>query len=337
MPRPSVIKVAAWGDRHVASLQENIVPCLMAPGNLPALCAASPTELILYTDRPAALAVVEDIPGLSMTVRVLDNLPPADDLPANRKVLARTDAESARIAAACGADWFGLQADTLISDGFLPRVKDLLTAYLAVAGSPVRMDLQALRAVQNLRGDGAGRCFGAVELRNLSMVCLHDVTDSYFVRDPPATIPADPHQLLFRTPTGFAARTWQFCPFGISPEGLRPMMQDDDEEVIDDESTIDCYLVQNLPPGRVRFHRPESDDFYLTSLDDASGIPKFGEFEMSAAGVAASIRKFARDYAGIVNCGIALRQQFEYPTDIPLPDSLGEEETLDAVRRALTP
>ena len=332
--RPSIVKIAAWGDRHIASLQENIVPCLLAPGNLPALCAASPTELILYTDRPAALGVLEDVPGLTMTVRVLEGLPPADDLPANRRVLARTDAESARRAAARDADWFGLQADTLISDGFLPRVKDLLNAYLAVAGSPVRMDVGALRAVA-----GDRRVFGAHDLRRLSMACLHPVTASYFVRDPPTTIPADPHQLLFRTADGFAARTWQFCPFGVSPEGLRPMMTSDesDEDVFDDDSTIDCYLVQNLPSRRVRFHRPAADDFYLTSLDDPSGIPKFGEFEMSAAGVAASIRKFSRDYTGTISCSLALQQRFSYPTDVALPDSLGELETVEAVHKALYP
>jgi hypothetical protein len=330
--RPTVVKIAAWGDRHVASLHENILPCLLAPGNLPALCEASPAELILCVDRGFPFPwPPRGIPGLTVTYRLLADLPDAGDLPANRRVLARTDADSARLAAARDADWFGLQADTLVSDGFLPRVKDLLTAYLAVAGSPVRMNLGALRAAA-----GSRRVFDALDLRRLSMECLHPVTTSYFVRDPPATIPADPHQLLFRTPDGFAARTWQFCPFGISPDGLRPMMQEDDEQVIDDESTIDCYLVQNLPARNVRFHRPASDDFYLTSLDDPSGIPRFGEFEMSAAGIAASIRKFSRDYSDVANYGIALRQRFAYPTGVPLPDSLGEEETLEAVRKALT-
>jgi hypothetical protein len=112
---------------------------------------------------------------------------------------------------------------------------------------------------------------------------------------------------------------------------------EDSEQPIDDESTIDCYLVQNLPAARVRFHRPATDDFYLTSLDDPSGIPRFGEFEMSATGVAGSIRKFSRDYADIVNYGVALRQRFAYPTEVALPDSLGEEETLEAVRKALMP
>jgi hypothetical protein len=332
MMRPTVVKIAAWGDRHIESLHQNILPCLLAPRNLPALCAASETELILYTDRPANID--PEIPGLTVTVRVLAPLPDAGDLPANRRVLARTDAESARLAAARDADWFGLQADTLISDAFLPRVKDLLVAYLAVAGSPIRTDADALRAAA-----GARRAFDAADLRRLSMACLHPVTAGYFVRDPPATIPADPHQLLFRTASGFAARTWQFCPFGISPEGLRPMMtsDEDSEQPIDDESTIDCYLVQNLPSARVRFHRPATDDFYLTSLDDPSGIPRFGEFEMSAAGVAGSIRKFSRDYGDVINYGVALRQRFAYPTEVALPDSLGEEETLEAVRKALTP
>ena len=330
--RPSIIKIAAWGDRHVASLGENILPCLLAPGNLRALCAASPTEMTLYLDRK--IDFWPNIPGLTVTERILDALPDPGDLPANRRVLARTDAESARDAAARGADWFGFQADTLVSDEFLPNVKALLADHLAVAGSPVRTGLEALRAAA-----GDRRRFSAVDLRRLSMACLHPVTASYFVRDPPSTIPADPHQLLFRMPGGFAARTWQFCPFGISWEGLQPMTLHDDfvEDVVDEDSTIDCYLVQSLPGGRVRFHRPAVDDFYLTSLDDASGIPKFGEFEMSARGVAASIRKFSRDYAGVINCGLALRQRFAYPTDVALPDSLGEEETLDAVRKALMP
>ncbi len=331
--RPTVVKIAAWGDRHVESLYENILPCLMAQGNLPALCALSPTELILYTDAQVSF-FRPDIAGLTVTTRALNELPDAGNLPANRRVLARTDAESARLAAARDADWFGLQADTLVSDGFLPRVKALLVDYLAVAGSPVRTDAAALRGLV-----GAQREFDAATLRRLSMACLHPVTANYFVRDPPATIPADPHQLLFRTADGFAARTWQFCPFGISPDGLRPMMTGDDDEgdVLDDDSTIDCYLVQKLPARRVRFHDPATDDFYLTSLDDPSGIPKFGEFEMSARGVAASIRKFSPDYGGVINCGLALRQRFAYPTDVPLPDSLSEEETLDAVRKALMP
>ncbi len=333
--RPSIVKIAAWGDRHVASLQENIVPCLMAPGNLPALCATSPTELVIYSDREIIFQPdIAKYIGLTVTTHSVGELPPAADLPANRRVLARTDAGSARLAASRGADWFGLQADTLVSDRFLPRVKALLENYLAVAGSPVRTDAAALR-----RAVGAQREFDASTLRRLSMACLHPVTASYFVREPATTIPADPHQLLFRTPTGFAARTWQFCPFGISPEGLRPMMTSDDDEgeVLDDDSTIDCYLVQNLPARRVRFHNPAADDFYLTSLDDPSGIPRFGEFEMSAAEVAVSIRKFSPDLGGVINCGLALRQRFVYPTDVALPESLGEDETLEAVRKALMP
>src|SRR5208282_751493 len=95
--RPSIVKIAAWGDRYVASFYENILPCLLAPGNLPALVALSPTALIIYTDRPIDLP---DSPGLKTTVRMIGGLPGADDLPAHRKVLARTDAESVRTASA---------------------------------------------------------------------------------------------------------------------------------------------------------------------------------------------------------------------------------------------
>jgi len=324
--RPSIVKIAAWGDRYVASLQENILPCLMAPGNLPALSQFSPTTLLLYLDRD--IGFEPNIPGLKVITHLVEG---ADDLPANRRVLAHTDAESVRIALAKDADWFSFQADTLISDIFLPRVKRLLVDHLAVAGSPVRMNIELFRAMARNR-----RAFPADLLRGMSMAFMHPVTANYFVRDPPATIPADPHQLLFKTPGGFVARTWQFCPFGISWEGLQPIdAWDDDTPTVDDDSTIDCYLVQSLPGKRVRFHVPAVDEFYLTSLDEPSGIPKFGEFEMSAAGVANSIRKFSRDLSGVIHCHLALQQRFAYPTDITLPDSLGEEETLEAVRKAL--
>ena len=329
--RPSIVKIAAWGDRHVASLQENIIPCLMSAGNLPALAASAPTELILYTDRPAALVVVDDIPGLTMTVHVMERPPDAGDLPANRRVLARTDADSVRTAAARGSDWFGFQADTLVSDEFLPRVKALLDTHLAVAGSPVRTSVEALRMAV-----GAQREFDARMLRLLSMACLHPVTAGYFVRDPPTTIPADPHQLLFRTADGFAARTWQPCPFGIGYQGLLSFLYDEVEGyTMCEESTIDCHLIQNLRPAGVRLHDPAADDFYLTSLDDGSGIPTFGEFPVTAAGIAASIRKFSRTHADMTRYARALDNRFAYPTDAALPGSLGEEESVAAVRREL--
>lgn len=330
--RPTLIKVAAWGAKHNASLRENILPCLLAPGNLPALCAKSPTELILCSNELFQFPPWP-ISGLTVKHRLLQDLPPPGDLPANRRVLARTDSESVHAAMKVDADWFSFQADTLVSDGFLPRVKELLHTHLAVAGSPVRTDLAQLRAAV-----GASRAFSAAELQRLSMKCLHPVTADYFVRDPPTTIPADPHQLLFRTPEGFVARTWQFCPFGISREGLGLIdlcHADADDETIA-ETTIDCYLVQNLPPQRVRFHDPQTDDFYLTSVDEGA-IPTFGAFPVTAAGIANSMSKFSRDYADLIYYGIALRQRFAYKTDIPLPNSLGEQETLAAIMKVLRP
>lgn len=331
---PTIIKVAAWGDKHVALLQENILPCLAAPGNLPALCGGSETELVLYVDRGVHFPwPARGIPGLKLTYALLNDLPNPEDLAANRVILARTEADSVQRATRRGADWFGLQADTLISNGFLPRVKELLRDHLAVVGSPIRTDLAKLR-----RMIGDRRVFSAAQLRGLSMECLHPVTAGYFVRDPPTTIPADPHQLLFRTPEGFAARTWQFCPFGISREGLEPPLYDDDvvDQTITEDSTIDCYLIQNLPQARVRFHDPRSDDFYLTSVDEAS-IPTFGEFAVTPAGIAASMRKFSRDYSDLIHYKVALSRRFAYETDVPLPDSLGEEETIAAVDRELMP
>ena len=319
MPRPTVIKIAAWGERYVESMYRNILPCLTANG---AAGPGAPVHLVIYTDG-LSFKRLNDISlnGFRVTAEYLEVLPAPDDLAANRRLLAWTDAESIRIAKQSEADWLSFQADTLISNDFLPNIKELLGSHLAVAGAPIRTSTQRFEALV-----GAERDLNARVLRHLSLRSMHPVTPDYFMRDPPRMVPADPHQFFFKAGDGFVSRTWQPCPYGLSFEAVAGIAS---SEAV----TIDCYLIPNLPPDRVHFQKP-TDDFYLTSLDDESGIPTFGSFEMSPMGVALSINKFARDEQESEAYLRTLDQRFVYPPDTAmLPnDSHDEEVTVSTIK-----
>jgi hypothetical protein len=322
MTRPSVVKIAAWGDKHLASMCDNILPCLMAPGNLAALGMLSPTHLLIYTDRE--LKLQGGFPNVNVRVVQMDRMPAEDDLPAQRVKLAWTDEDSIIEAQALDADWFGFQADTLISDGFLARVKTLLKDHLAVAGAPIRTSTEQF---QTMAGDS--RILSARRLRELSLAAMHPVTVDYFVHSPPRKIPADPHQFLFGLKDGgFVSHAWQPCPFGVSCEGLSYWQYAD-------TATVDCYLIPSMPVDRVRFHKPSEDGFYLTSLDAAAGIPKFGEFDVSPASIAASIKKFSRTSREMANYLAMLNQRFVYADGGIFIKSADEEETIAAVKEIL--
>lgn len=320
--RRSVIKIAAWGERYVKSFHENILPCLLAPNNLAALLKFGPVDLLIYSDG-TLMPVYAKLPGLTVIHQIIPHLQYSDDLPGGRRTLAWTDAESLNYAKQQEADWFSFQADTLISDRFLPTVKELLSSYLAVAGAPVRTSAQWIDT--NI---GTERVFNANGLLVISWAAMHRVTLDYFMRNPPRLIPADPHQFYFRDGAKLVARTWQPCPFGLSYEAIA-------EAELSSAKTIDCYLIPSLLPERVYFHKPASDDFYLTSLDDDAGIPTFGSFEMSPLGVATAICKFARDKCDAEAYLRILEQRFEYPLMefMSLPtDCCDEQASLALIR-----
>ena len=314
--RPTVIKIAAWGEQYVESLYRNILPCLAAVGNMPLLWSPDPVDLLIYTDDISVKRLKAiGLSGFNVTVRLVEVLPAPDDLPAQRAVLAWTDADSIRIAKERGADWLSFQADTLISSAFLPNVKELLAWHLAVAGAPIRTSAQRFEALV-----GPRRSFDAWMLRYFSLRAMHPVTLDYFMRDPPCLIPADPHQFFFRDGTGFVSRTWQPCPYGLSYDAVANLSSSA-------ATTIDCYVIPSLPPEHVYFS-DSRDDFYLTSLDDESGIPTFGSFEMSPMGVAQSICKFARSEREAEAYMRTLEQRFVYPVldFVTLPNDCCDEK-----------
>src|SRR6516162_2871500 len=104
--RPSLVKIAAWGEQYINKLFTDLVPILSAPNNLPALAKISPTLVIVYTDKPD-IQPFTNIQGLQVHIQPVE---PDDNIRHSRQILALTDELSIKIAAEGDADWFDFQA-----------------------------------------------------------------------------------------------------------------------------------------------------------------------------------------------------------------------------------
>lgn len=322
--RPSVVKVAAWGPQFVQSLCDNILPCLLQPGNLPGLQKMSDTYLVLYlngvppSDYRDLATQVDAIPGLQtalLDVGIMLHLPP-------RTVLANTEIDSLRRAVSLNADWFDFQADTIIDANFLTTVKQLLTKHNAVLSMPFRSSRTKFNEIAGRRRD-----FDARELYQIALKAMHPVTLDYFAQKRPSHIPADPHQFFFVKNGRFTARSWQPRPYGLNAK----MVADSDASM-----TIDCYLLNRIDRKHAYMQRSLPGDFYLTALDDDK-IPEFGKFPVTAEGIAQSINGFAQGNKYVLKAyAWGLHQKVTYYTDTPPKlDCLTEHEVVPKVLKLI--
>ena len=318
MARPTVIKIAAWGEKFVRAAADNVFACLLAPGQLddPGLRAAG--EVIVHVIVPPAdrhMLETADTLHRLRAVATVELAWPEDEMPstgdtgnlAQRRRLARAEHHSLLFARRLGADWIPLNADALISNRFVPAVKARLTAgRRAVAGSPVRTERESFEAEV-----GARRNFTAAELYALSLRHMHSVMLAYFLRDPPSAIPAAPHMALFATADGFAAHSVQLCPYGIDTRYIP-------DSYPFDGLTLDCRMLCDLLRDSDRdaacwIEREMPGEAYLTALDDAAGIASFGSFKTTTAQVARSARHFTRYRHDIDHFRWAVAQRVFYP------------------------
>ena len=280
--RPSVIKIAAWGEWHVRMMERCGLPCLLTEGNIPALAKMSPTRLEIYVDRPIDPELLRPLSG-SCQVAVI-NLDLPSDLPNNplacRGVLAQIEHASLKNAHSIGADWFFVQCDTLISNDFLSRVKLRLQEYDAVCAAPFRTSLEGWESI------GRPTDLDPDALYQFSLEHMHPVTLGYFMRNPPSVIPADPHQVFFSAQDGFFCYAWLPCPYGVNTAAL-PSPEFDG-------MTADCRLLMPLKRERILYQVDPPGEFYMTGLDTLAGITSFGDRPVTAATVAKSMLGFAR-------------------------------------------
>ena len=299
MNRPTVIKIAAWGEKFVRAAADNVFACLLSPGQLDDPGLRAEGEVIVHVIVPPAdrhMLEAADTLRRLRDVATVELTWPGDEMPspgntgnlAQRRRLALAEHHSLLFARRLGADWIPLNADALISNRFVPAVKARLTAgRRAVAGSPVRTERESFEAEIGTR-----RNFTAAELYALSLRHMHRVMFDYFLRDPPSAIPAAPHMALFATADGFAAHSVQLSPYGIDTRYIP-------ESYPFDGLTLDCRMLADLLRDSDRdaacwIEREVPGEAYMTALDDAAGIASFGSLKTTTAQVARSARHFMR-------------------------------------------
>ncbi len=321
--RPTVVSVAAWGDKFLRLAAENVFECLLAPGQLDNAELKSHGALIIHVaaprDRePAELDALEHLGHVIFSGFDPGDAPPAG-APAweHRQFQAAREADAFRFAALAGADWLPLNADTVISNRYVVAVKRRLAAGARIVfGAPFRLERESfyratacpradLYAVQSYRRD-----FSAGRLYRLSLEHMHPITRRYFMLRDPATIPADPHQVFFATGEGFVGRQFQFYAQGIACHDLPAAAGLAG-------ATFDCHLPGSVLAGTDRretcFLGETPGEAWLASLDDAAGIAAFGSFDVTPAQVAASARNFIHGAADFEQYRWALGQRVRYP------------------------
>lgn len=341
MTRPTVINVIAWGKKFIQLAADNVLACLLAPGQLddPGLHAAG--DVIVHLTVPRDDMDTLERTGVLARLRMLANVEHTALSPAaltqaqgnnssSRRLVAWAEYDSLAYARRLGADWIPLNADTLISNRFVPAIKKrLLEGWLAVAGAPFRTERESFE-----QEAGARRDFSTAELYSLSLRHMHAITLGYFLRRRPAVIPAAPHQVLFTTQEGFAAHSVQLCPYGIDTRSLP-------DSYVPDGMTVDVRLLSDVLRDRdygkaCWIDRTAPGEAYLTSLDDAAGIAAFGLLETSVAQVARSARHFMRHSHDLDYFRWTAAQRIVYPVPtalrarLPL-DCVDEKSAMEAI------
>jgi hypothetical protein len=324
--RPTVIKVAAWGDYHIRSMCENILPCLVQSGNLPGIAQMSETFLAIYVDRACPeefkplTDAIDAISGLRTAIIPLRNIP--NDPRESRMLLAGTEQESLARARAMDADWFDFQSDTIIDSNFLTTLKGYLTKHNAVFGLPFRS-----RDILFNEATGGSRKFTAGELYEISLKAMHPVVLNYFMQELPSVIPADPHQFFFSKNGRFVCRSWQPRPYGIYSRAFAEIAM---------PMTIDTYILTVMDRRKIHVQSCVPGDFYLTALDGES-IPTFGSFEVSVDTVVGAIKRFSGGHPDAIRAYVwALKQRCVYYINGQMPvNSANERDVMRKIFKSL--
>lgn len=343
--RPTLLKLGVWGERFIRSAERNVLACLLAPGNVPALGRFGPVILHIHTraadaDRIRAFDVVRQLSAhatIEITIIPEDLFFVSSSWSAgfwNRNILAMVEYDSLMRARQLGADMMCLGADMLMSDGCCAWAKQkLVDGYEAFLSSSLRAATEKMSPSMDPYREGPMLSVPAADLYRLSLDALHPTIFKQFVRQPPQTMGADPHQFFFTRPGGFAAHAFQWHPLAFSA-------RDVPEDIGFDCNTIDCRFMSDLLAGKDRskvcyIQAAPPEGLYFVGLDSQAGIETFGQFEVSPSGVARSAAHWIIRPEDFDQYIWALRQKAFYKVppdlDLPLPaDCPDEQSTVEA-------
>jgi hypothetical protein len=197
--------------------------------------------------------------------------------------------------------------------------------------SPLRATAETIAPALQPYRQGAAINVPPEALYRLSLEHLHSSARLQFMRQVPQKMPADPHQVFFTAPGGFAAHAIQWHPFAFSARAVP-------EDIGFDCHTIDCRFAADLTRSKDRasvcyVQGQPPQDGYIVGLDSAQGLAEFGSFEVSPAGMARSLAHWISTEDDFDYFTWVLRQRALYTVppkvNVDLPaDCVGEEEAI---------
>lgn len=350
--RPTVIHAAAWGEKFITLAGRTILPCLLAPGNLPALRMHGTPIVLLHTraeDIPGfrALPVVQALEreGRVEFSQIPSNLlvpPSRTRAPTwNRMLIGALQYDALMAACRLGADFVPMGADALLSGACLSAAKThLLAGKEAVVVAPLRS--VAGHLMDKLEAGGFRRHAAldvpAAFLYRASLETLHPFIRDSFMRREMTRIPVDPVQFFFPAEGGFVSHAFHLLPLMFSTRGLPA-------DIGCDFQTFDTRLLSDVLVGRDRsaaclVHSPLPGEMYYVALDEEAGVASFGSAELTPLGAAQAILGWINRYEDLEHFIWAINQPFVYPvppelTGLVPADCRDEREAVAEVARGL--
>lgn len=181
------ISTVAWGEDYIRSLLNVSIPCLLAPGNLPALAEENRVIFRLHTDREGAhtfsdhpicrrLEEFAEVTVDGSLFEQADSAAPGEESLAKFVVWTKAENTALAEAAALKAWFISWQPDSMFADGALRHAVSLITEGVQAVclGTAIIVDREALLdEVQKYRREGPAPVLNIPPRELASLAYLH--------------------------------------------------------------------------------------------------------------------------------------------------------------------
>ena len=255
--------LACWGATNLALLGQFSLPSLLAPGNLPSLCATHDLVLDIVTMAEDLETVLEtpSLQGLAAHCRIRVHLFPME-LARHRPHWNAFSSQMLGFAFACttqrarrdGADLLFLAPDAIYADGFFAYVAAAATNEpRAVTADGLDADVDAMRAAlepYRARPD-AGLTIEKQALVDLSIPRLAPRPTDHVFRSDDDRAAGLPQRVIFREPDGLVAHMFYKPPVYLSHAAVKllpPLIYGPPDSALA-EALLDILPSQDIRPG----------------------------------------------------------------------------------------
>lgn len=345
--RPLLLNVIVWGAAYVDQIFQYMIPSLLAPGNIPKVCQDRDIIFDFYTcaeDRDR----IENHPlahKMKQFATLQYNIIPDsllyEDADKTVSVADRWIAGGAQQCSALRAHRIGADMSYLGISGvysancFSNGMGYIDSGNLAVLTCPPR----AIEPETHARLKDYGTISkGVIDIDEQALVQfvvdnMHPHCRNSFIAADTTVIKQDPVALYFRTPTGYACRTFQTSPFILSHDLLS-------DSFAFDYATTDMRFAADLigdrsPEGLVKIVSDPANELVVVDIDVETGpaMKQYFDIPVTAEVSVTSALSSALKETDIGYYQWALQQRFVYNAEnnldrLPAP-GLDEDETVN--------